>query len=207
MGRPEDDAMPMSDRLVTAAEMAQIMGVAESDVREWIADGRLPSEPGEDGSPRFRITEGHLRDGPVEEGLMFYSTGAAPDFAEEQARRQRAHERSQGDPGGVDLGLLTEAVAARLRRVAPHRATVTVEDVGFIRIGDRLGGWAGIGLTPANLDGTVGVTEPEAVLELDPLRIADVLLGAAGEDARPRKRKAKGEAKGKGKAARGRGRP
>jgi hypothetical protein len=259
MGRPDDDdLMPMSDRLVTAGEMAQIMGVAEADVREWMADGRLPSEAGEDGSPRVRITEGHRGAGPLEEWMMSYRTGGGPDFVEEQARRQRAHQRSQGDPGGVDVGLLTKAVAARLRQVAPHRAMVTIEDVGFIRIGDRPGTGAGIGLTPANLDesrtdaervlGVVGsalasaqdefaeistdpwpvfgpgsLPDPHAelsddqtvirlwfgdadrpVLELEPLLIADVLLGAAGEDARPRKGKAK---KGKGKGARRRGRP
>jgi hypothetical protein len=145
-----DELQEVSARLVTPAEMAEIMQVGEDDVLEWIADGHLDSEPATDGAPCVRISETRYEDeGPLRQWQLCFRTSGGAEFHEELGRRRRAHQRQSGDPGGVDVDALTDALAARLKAVAPRRALVTIQGTGFILVGDRPGTGAGIGVSPA----------------------------------------------------------
>jgi hypothetical protein len=99
-----DELQEVTDRLVTPAEMAEIMAVDETDVLRWMGEGHLESEPGADGSPRIRISEHHDDDsGPVHAGLTFFQTNGGPEFDAEIFAR-RATRRRERDSEGESEG-------------------------------------------------------------------------------------------------------
>ena len=64
MGEP--DGLGLTERLVTAAELAQIIGIDEADVLAWIESGELDVQRGEDGEALLPIREHRGIDGPSE---------------------------------------------------------------------------------------------------------------------------------------------
>jgi hypothetical protein len=106
-------------RLVEPAEFAAHLQVAEDDILEWIAEGRLPTEPGPDGRPRLRILrEEHGERGTLIHGFFMYATGSLTQAELTERRRQRELESFSYD-GPIDIDTLTEAIARRLAAVVP----------------------------------------------------------------------------------------
>jgi hypothetical protein len=118
-------------RLITATEFAAVLKVTEQDVLDWIAEGRLPSEPGADGAPRLRIIdEAHEDGGATRAGFVMYSSGSLTREEIRTRRRERELE-SYGYDGPIDVDALTEALALRLAAVVPDPRDATA-DMGML---------------------------------------------------------------------------
>lgn len=129
------DDFDLTERVITAAEFATMLGVTVDDVLEWMLAGHIPYVEGSDGEPRVRISEEHTVDGPISSGFTSYSMSGDPAFRAELARRRRDHELATLDWGDVDVEALADALAIRLRavvaspiRVVAERATVCLRD-------------------------------------------------------------------------------
>jgi hypothetical protein len=121
---PDDEPQPIGTgpRLVSLAEFAAVLKVTEEDVRGWIAEGKLPSEPGPDGEPLLEIIdEAHDEDGGVAMGFVMYSTG---DLTGEEigGRRRERHAESYAHDGPIDADALVAALARRMAAVVPDPA-------------------------------------------------------------------------------------
>ena len=120
-----DDDTPLrgtGPRLITPAEFAAVLKVTEQDVLDWIAEGRLPSEPGSDGAPCVRIIdEAHEDRGATRASSVMYSSGSLTREEIRTRRRERERE-SYGYDGPIDVNALTEALASRLAAVLPRSA-------------------------------------------------------------------------------------
>ncbi len=222
----------LTERMITAAEFAGILGVREGDVLQWMLAGRIPYVDGPEGEPRVRILEEHSVDGPISSGLIRYSMSRDPEFRAEVARRRRELELEAMDWGEVDVEALARALAARLEAAVSSACHVTVEramifvrdadghgagiDVAFHASfpeagpgGERVRGAAVSALAGAQDELTMITTDPwpgrgsselpaphaefmsdgarvrlfygspaDPVLELEPLRVSEVLSGA-----------------------------
>lgn len=49
--------MNLTDRLLTAAELAEVLGIAAKVARQWKREGRIPAAVDEPGCIRFDLTE------------------------------------------------------------------------------------------------------------------------------------------------------
>ena len=70
----------LTERMITAAEFASILGVTEDDVLQWMLAGWIPYVDGSEGEPRARIREQHSVDGPLTSGFITYSMSHDLDF-------------------------------------------------------------------------------------------------------------------------------
>jgi hypothetical protein len=228
------DDLDLTERLITAAEFASMLGVTEDDVLEWMLAGHIPYVEGPEREPLFRIAEQHSVDGPTSTGLTMYSISHDPAFSAELARRRREHELETLDWGDVDVEALADALASRLRAVVPSSVRVIAEgaavvlrdadghgvgiDIAFHASfpeggsgADRVRAAAASTLEAAQDELTMVTTEPwplrgggelptphadltaagdtvrlfygepaASVLELEPLRVVDVLSDAGG---------------------------
>lgn len=113
----------LTETLITAAEFAAILAVAEDDVLRCMLAGRIPFVDGAEGEPRVRILRQHREDGPVTSGFMTYSISRDPEFQAEVARRRRELELEAMDWGEVNIEALARALSMRLHAVAPPCAT------------------------------------------------------------------------------------
>jgi hypothetical protein len=115
-------------RRVTAAEFAAILHVTEQDVLDWIAEGKLPSEPGPDGEPRMDVMEEHFgssEDGAAITGGFFYYSAGSVTGEEIAARRRVRQLESYGYDdyaGPIDIEALVVALSRRLAAVVPDPA-------------------------------------------------------------------------------------
>ena len=120
-----DDHDPLigtGPRLVSPAEFAAVLNVTEDDVRGWIAEGKLPSEPGPDGEPLLSIIdEAHEEDDGAAMGFVMYSTGSLGGDEIGARRRDRQLESYTYD-GPIDADALVAALARRLAAVVPDAA-------------------------------------------------------------------------------------
>lgn len=127
------DETPLGERaprLIAPSEFAAMLEVTEQDVLDWIAEGRLPSEPGPGGEPRLRITaESHGDPGPaagsaITSGVIFYSRGSLTREEIQARRRQRELESYGYDDydGPIDIDALVAALGRRLAAVVPDPA-------------------------------------------------------------------------------------
>jgi hypothetical protein len=121
------DDFDLTERLITAAEFASMLGATEDDVLEWMLAGHIPSVEGPDREPRVRIAEEHSVDGPIASGFTIYSISDDPAFRAELARRRREHALGTLDWGDVDVEALADALATRLRAVVPSAVRVVAE--------------------------------------------------------------------------------
>lgn len=135
-------------RMITAAEFAEILGVTEDDVLQWMLAGRIPYTDGSGGEPRVRILERHAVDGPITSGFISYSISRDPEFQAEVARRRRELELETMDWGEVELEALAHALAVRLQAVVPSACRVVVEGA-MIWLRDANGHGAGIDIASA----------------------------------------------------------
>jgi hypothetical protein len=103
------DDFDLTERLVTAAEFASMLGVTEDDVLEWMLAGDISYVEGPKREPRVRIAEEHSVDGPISSGFTVYSISDDPAFRAELARRRRADEFGTLDWGDVDVEVLTRS--------------------------------------------------------------------------------------------------
>jgi hypothetical protein len=154
------DDLDLTERLVTPAEMAQIMDVDEADVRAWIDRGELDARRGEDGEPRVAIREHRETEGPLETGLTFFAGPRDPKLLTGARAGRRARERDAQSAAaaatGIDLDALTAALAQRLAAVAPPEVRIITTERGMVDILDVRGGGAGIdiafAITPGDGD-------------------------------------------------------
>jgi hypothetical protein len=63
------DDYDLTERLITAAEFASMLGVIEDDVLEWMRAGYIPYIEGPEGEPRVRIAQEHTVDGAISSGF------------------------------------------------------------------------------------------------------------------------------------------
>lgn len=148
------DGLDLTERLVAPAEMAQIMGVEETDVLAWIESGELNVRSGEDGEPWVPIREhreiGRSGDAAVgfEAGLTFYSGPRDRQLLADARAKRRARERdAQIDAAadtGVDIDALTGALALRLAAVAPPEVRIATTERGMVHVLDDSGCGAGV---------------------------------------------------------------
>jgi hypothetical protein len=140
--------LDLTERMITAAELAAILGVTEDDVLQWMLAGRIPYVDGPEGEPRAQIREQHSVDGPLSSGVITYSMSHDPDFQAEVARRRRELELETLDWGDVDLQALAHALASRLQTAVPAACLITVEGAMiWLRAADGTG--AGIDVASA----------------------------------------------------------
>jgi hypothetical protein len=132
----------LTERLITAAEFASMLGVTEDDVLEWMLAGHIPYVEGPAGDPRVRVAEEHTVDGPISSGFTSYLISGDPAFRAQLARRRREEELTTLDWGNADIEALADALAIRLRAVVPsavrvvaERATVFLRDADGHEIG------------------------------------------------------------------------
>ena len=124
MNSPDDEEplIGTGPRLVSPTEYATLLSVSEDDVRGWIAEGKLPTEPGPDGEPWLRIIdEAHEEDDGVAVGFVMYSTGSLRSDEIGVRRRDRELESYSYD-GPIDADALVAALARRLADVVPDAA-------------------------------------------------------------------------------------
>jgi hypothetical protein len=136
------DDFDLTERLITAAEFASMLGVSEDDALEWMLVGYIPYVEGPGGEPRVRIAEEHTVDGAISSGFASYSMSRDSAFRAELARRRREHELATLDCGDVDVEALADALASRLRavvgspvQVVAERATVVLRDADARGVG------------------------------------------------------------------------
>jgi hypothetical protein len=126
---PDDDdpLIGTGPRLVSVAEFAAVLNVTEEDVRGWIAEGKLPSEPGPDGEPLLEIIdEDHEEHDGAAMGFVMYSTGALGSD-EIGARRRERQLESYAYDGPIDADSLVAALAQRLNAVVPDPADAAAQ--------------------------------------------------------------------------------
>jgi hypothetical protein len=120
-----DDANPpigTGPRLVSPAEFAAVLKVTEDDVRGWIAEGKLPAEPGPDGEPLLSIIdEAYEEHDGGAMGFVMYSADALGSDEIGTRRREREREGYAYD-GPIDADALVAALARRLADVVPDAA-------------------------------------------------------------------------------------
>jgi hypothetical protein len=105
---PDDMNPPIGTgpRLVGPAEFAAVLDVTEDDVRRWIAEGKLPWEPGPDGEPLLQIIdEAHEEHDGAAMGFVMYSTGSLGSDEIGTRRRERELESYAYD-GPIDADAL-----------------------------------------------------------------------------------------------------
>jgi hypothetical protein len=137
------DESHLTERFVDAAEFAEVLGVSEDDVLEWMLNGHISYVEGPQGQPLVRISSAYSAEGPLFSWEMNYSVSAEPAFRAELARRRREHELAALDWGGVDVEALAAAFANRLRVVVPSGVAVSV-DGAMVFLHDAQGHGAGI---------------------------------------------------------------
>jgi hypothetical protein len=146
----ESDGLGLTERLVTAAELAQIMGIDEADVLAWIESGELDVQRGEGGEALLPIREHREIDGPSEVGLTFYEGPRDPQLLADARAELRARERdaqiSAAAGTGVDIDALTAGLARRLAAVAPLEVRIATTERGMVDVFDVRGGGAGVDL-------------------------------------------------------------
>ena len=124
MTSPDDATPPIGTgpRLVSVAEFAAVLSITEDDVRGWIAEGKLPSEPGPDGEPLLEIIdEAHHEHDGAAMGFVMYSVGALGSEEIGTRRRERQLEIYSSD-GPIDADALVAALARRMAAVVPDPA-------------------------------------------------------------------------------------
>jgi hypothetical protein len=178
----EPDELDLTERLVTPAEMAEIMQVDEGEVLAWIESGQLDARRGDDGKPWVSIREHRERRGPSESGIMFYKGPRDPkllaDARAERRARQRDRQITAALATGVDIDALSAALAQRLAAVAPPEVRIATSERGIVNILDTSGVGAGVDVSFA-----VAAFESNASSPAD--RVVDAawrLLEAAQEE-------------------------
>lgn len=149
MAVDDPDRLRLTERLVTPAELAQIMGVDEAPVLGWIESGELDVQRGEDGKPRVPIRE-HREIGRAGfgAGLTIYSgprdRRLLADARAERRARERGAQIAAATATGVDIDALTAALAQRLAAVAPPEVRIATSERGMVDVLDIRGGAAGV---------------------------------------------------------------
>ena len=137
-------------RLISVEEAARILQVAEADVREWIAAGKIDSVIGPGGEHRLRLlSETHERSGPNQGGFISLQLHAADtdqltvqEFQRELARARRTAQLARLPETDIDPDALATALARLLVGVAPARLSIVAER-GMVWIRDEDGHGAG----------------------------------------------------------------
>ena len=139
--RGQLDSGPENGRLVSAGEIAVMLGVRESDVLGWIDRGLISPAGSQAGEARFRVIAEHAHnDGPFSSFFTRFDLGrgADPDssmrFQQELQSRRRDYELEGLEYGGVDVEALTRVIAARLAAVVPPGTEVSVSK-GMVVVG------------------------------------------------------------------------
>ncbi|MGO9959842.1 MAG: hypothetical protein ACLP50_28350 [Solirubrobacteraceae bacterium] len=142
----DPDGLKLTERLVTPAEMAQIIGIDAAEVSAWIEAGELDVRRGEHGEARVPIREHREIDGPLETGLVFYTGPRDPQLLAKARAKRRAVERDAliAAVVDVDIDALTAALAQRLAAVAPPEVRIDTTERGMVDVLDVRGGDAGI---------------------------------------------------------------
>ncbi len=149
------DELDLTERLVTPAEMAQIVGVDEADVFTWIENGELDVQRGEDGEPWVLIREHHSADAAAgfEAGLTVYKGLRDPQLLAKARAELRERERNAqiaaAAATGVDIDALTAALAQRLAAVAPPEVRIAITQRGMVDVLDVRDGGAGVDIALA----------------------------------------------------------
>ena len=182
MSVDDPDGLELTERLVTPAEMAQIMGIDEADVLAWIQGGELDVQRGEAGEARVPLREHREIDGPSEVGLTFYKGPRDPQLSADAHAERRKHERdaqiTAAAATDVDIDALTAALAQRLAAVAPPEVRIATTERGMVNVLDVRGGGAGIDIAFA-------VATPES----DTCSAADRAVTPANGSSRPPRKK------------------
>ena len=150
MAVDKPDGLDLIERLVTPAEMAQIMGVDEAHVLSWIEIGELEVRRGKDGEPWVPIREHHEIDRAAgfKAGLTFFSGPRNRQLLAEARAERRGRERDShfaaASTTGVDIDALTSALALRLAAVAPPEVRIATTERGMVDVLDVNGGGAGV---------------------------------------------------------------
>jgi excisionase family DNA binding protein len=140
-------------RLITITEAAEILGVREQAVMDWIAAGKLKAVTLPGGERRLRIAdEQRLDDGASDSTYSVRSAFYALDFwpedrdeharatwGEELARKRREKRLEDVDPGSIDVAALARELATRLSDALPPRWIATGTE-GIISVLDADGG-------------------------------------------------------------------
>lgn len=136
--------LDLTDRLVPPAEMAQIMGVDEVDVRAWIESGELDVQCGQDGEPRVSIREHRESAIGFEMGLTVYAGLRDRQLLADARAERRGRERNAQIAAAAATGVDIDALAQRLAAVAPPEVRITSTDRGMVDVLDSRGGGAGV---------------------------------------------------------------
>ena len=168
----EGDELNLTERLVTPAEVAEIMQIDQAEVLAWIESGQLDVRRGEDGKPWVPIREHHERRGPIAGGFAIYPGPREPKLLADARAERRARERdaqiSDAVDAGVDIDALTAALAQRLAAVAPPEVRIATTERGMVEVLDVSGGGAGVDVALA-----------VAASESEPGSPTDRVVGAA----------------------------
>jgi hypothetical protein len=150
------EGFDLTERMITAAEFAAILGVTEDDVLRWMLAGRIPYTDGSEGERRVRILEEHSVDGPLTSGFTIYSISQEPDFQAEVALRRRELELKTLQHAQDELAeITTDPWPRKGCRPAPGPRAEFVLDGGAVRL----------------LYGDLA----DPVLELEPMQVSEVL--------------------------------
>ena len=183
MGEP--DGLGLTERLVTAAELAQIIGIDEADVLAWIESGELDVQRGGDGEALLPIREHREIDGPSEVELTFHEGPRDPQLLADARAELRARERdaqiSAAASTGVDIDAPTAGLAQRLAAVAPPEVRIATTERGMVDVLDVRGCGAGVDLAFVVAASESDACSPADRVVLDGLR----LLEAAQERVSP----------------------
>jgi hypothetical protein len=176
------DGLDLTERLVTTAEIAQIMEIDEADVLAWIESGELDVQRGEDGEALLAIREHREIDGPSEVGLTVYAGPRDPQLLADARAEVRARERDAligvAAGTGVDIDALTAALAQRFAAVAPPEVQIASTERGVVNVLDVRGGGGGVDVARA-----VGASESDTCSPADRVVVAGWrLLNAAQEE-------------------------
>jgi hypothetical protein len=181
MSVDEPNGLDLTERLVTAAEMAQIMRIDEADVLAWIESGELDVQRGGDGEALLPIREHREIDGPSEVGLTFYEGPRDQRLLADAHAELRARERdapiAAAAATGVDIDALTAALAQRLAAVAPPEVRIATTERGMVDVLDVRGGGAGVDLAFA-----VAASESDACSPADRVVLAGSRLLEAAQE-------------------------
>jgi excisionase family DNA binding protein len=137
-------------RLISVAEAARILHVAESDVSRWIAAGKIQSVTVPGGERRLQLLgETHERSGPNRGGFISLQLHhadidelAAREFQRELAGARRAAQLARLPETQIDADALATALARSLAGVAPAQLSILAEG-GIVWIKDVEGHGAG----------------------------------------------------------------
>lgn len=139
-------------RLITITEAAEILGVRERAVVEWIEAGRLKAVTLPGGEHRLRIADEQRSDFGTSDSTYsvrsaLYALDFWPDgfdeherarWGEELARQQREKRLEGVDPGSIDVSALARELAIRLTEALPPSWTASAMD-GIITVLDPRG--------------------------------------------------------------------